>query len=607
MGNVRKTTTTQTAKRPSSVSGKKKVSNTSWLARMRMTRYGKPLVYVFVFMLIGVGTLAYTSAATTTYGMWGGDVTPKIITADDRHDLELGMKFKPTVAGYVTGVRFYKGAQNKGTHTGSLWNSNGHLLATVTFENETANGWQTAAFDHPVSVAANVTYVVSYHAPMGRYSVNFHYFSESSRQHKKLVALKASKHSANGVYKYGNGTRFPDEDGSGANYWVDVVFTNKLFNAPEAPAAPGNLTANVQSDKSVVLRWQASSSASPIAAYQVYRDSQQLATTADTSYQDTTAEAGKTYTYDVRAVDSTGAKSAASIGVVVGIPSNPSSGGSSSGNGGSSGGSGSNSGSGSSGSNTGGNSSGGSPSGPSTGSAADLFNASKKEIAMELVSSAENSSLNWKAQYAYIEDIGDGRGYTGGIIGFCSGTSDMLAMIQYYNQIQPGNILAKYIPALQKVNGTASHSGLGDAFVNDWKAAAKDVKFQEAQDYERDTVYFNPSVNQAIGDGLHALGQFTYYDAMVMHGPGNDPVSFGGIRATAMKKAKTPAQGGDETAYINAFLDARKAAMLTEAAHDNTDRVDTEQRVFLQQSNLNLDPPLRWTVYGDAYAITTNP
>jgi chitosanase len=238
---------------------------------------------------------------------------------------------------------------------------------------------------------------------------------------------------------------------------------------------------------------------------------------------------------------------------------------------------------------------------------AGLADPHKKEIAMELVSSAENSSLDWKAQYAYIEDIGDGRGYTAGIIGFCSGTGDMLEMVQHYKALKPGNILAKYIPALQKVNGTASHSGLGSAFVSDWKTAAKDTVFQQAQNDERDTVYFDPAVGQAKADGLGTLGQFIYYDAMVMHGPGSDPVSFGGIRATAMKKAKTPAQGGNETTYLNAYLDARKAAMLTEAAHDDTSRVDTEQRVFLKAGNLNLDPPLKWKTYGDPYQILTLP
>lgn len=227
----------------------------------------------------------------------------------------------------------------------------------------------------------------------------------------------------------------------------------------------------------------------------------------------------------------------------------------------------------------------------------------KKEIAMKLVSSAENSSLDWKAQYKYIQDIGDGRGYTAGIVGFCSGTGDMLELVQAYTAAKPGNVLARYLPALKKVNGTSSHTGLGDAFVSAWKTAAQDPAFQAAQNGERDRVYFNPAVKQAMADGLRALGQFVYYDAIVMHGPGSDPVSFGGIRKTAMRKAKTPAQGGDETTYLNAFLDARKAAMRTEAAHHDTSRVDTGQRVFLKAGNLDLNPPLFWKVYGDSYSI----
>ncbi|MEV4325817.1 chitosanase [Microbispora rosea] len=234
---------------------------------------------------------------------------------------------------------------------------------------------------------------------------------------------------------------------------------------------------------------------------------------------------------------------------------------------------------------------------------ADLTDPEKKEIAMELVSSAENSSLDWKAQYKYIEDIDDGRGYTAGIIGFCSGTGDMLDLVELYTARRPGNVLAKYLPALRKVNGTDSHRGLDPNFPKDWRTAAADPVFRQTQNDERDRVYFDPAVAQAKADGLRALGQFVYYDAMVMHGPGSDPVSFGGIRKTAMKKARTPAQGGDEVAYLNAFLDVRKAAMKTEEAHSDTSRVDTAQRVFLKNGDLDLDPPLRWKVYGDSYQI----
>ncbi|WP_204017806.1 chitosanase, partial [Sphaerimonospora thailandensis] len=114
---------------------------------------------------------------------------------------------------------------------------------------------------------------------------------------------------------------------------------------------------------------------------------------------------------------------------------------------------------------------------------------------------------------------------------------------------------------------------------------------------------FNPVVARAKKDGLRALGQFIYFDAIIMHGDGDDPESFGAIRKNALKKAEPPARGGDETAYLNAFLDARKKAMRAEAAHEDTSRVDTAQRVFLRNGNLDLDPPLRWKVYGDPYRI----
>ncbi|WP_053850932.1 chitosanase [Streptomyces sp. NRRL B-24085] len=227
----------------------------------------------------------------------------------------------------------------------------------------------------------------------------------------------------------------------------------------------------------------------------------------------------------------------------------------------------------------------------------------KKDLAMRLVSSAENSSLDWEAQYAYIEDIGDGRGYTAGIIGFCSGTSDMLALVELYTRRVPDNPLARYLPALRAVDGTGSHDGLDPGFPAAWREAAGSAAFRRAQRDERDRGYFDPAVARAKQDGLGTLGQFIHYDAMVMHGPGSDALSFGGIRDRARERADTPADGGDETTYLHAFLDARVWAMRQEAAHHDVSRVETAQRIFLEQGNLDLDPPLRWRVYGDGYEI----
>jgi len=229
----------------------------------------------------------------------------------------------------------------------------------------------------------------------------------------------------------------------------------------------------------------------------------------------------------------------------------------------------------------------------------NLDDPAKKEVAMEIVSAAENSSLDWRAQFAYIEDIGDGRGYTAGIIGFCSGTGDMLELVQAYTDNKPSNVLAKYLPALRDVNGTDSHAGLDPNFTKDWKTAAADPVFQAAQEAERDRVYFNPSVADGKADGVRALGQFAYYDASVMHGYDG----MRAIRSRALAKAKPPAQGGDEKAWLNAFLDERVVEMKKEEAHSDTSRVDTAQRVFLNNANFDLNTPLDFKVYGDPYHI----
>src|ERR1700754_1042803 len=86
---------------------------------------------------------------------------------------------------------------------------------------------------------------------------------------------------------------------------------------------------------------------------------------------------------------------------------------------------------------------------PAHSSPTGLDRTGRKEIAMELVSSAENSTLRWRRQYTYLETVADGRGYTGGIIGFCSGTGDMLVVVRRSTRAQPHNPLARFLPALQ--------------------------------------------------------------------------------------------------------------------------------------------------------------
>jgi chitosanase len=240
-----------------------------------------------------------------------------------------------------------------------------------------------------------------------------------------------------------------------------------------------------------------------------------------------------------------------------------------------------------------------SPSSSPTGLAAP----GEKEIAMELVSSAENSTLDWRSAYGYIEDIGDGRGYTAGLIGFCSETGDMLALVHSYVAAEPDDPLAGFLPALRRVDGSASHAGLGRPFVAAWRRAAHDPVFRRLQMRELDRVYFDPAVSRAKADGLGTLGQFIYYDAIVMHGPGASADSFGGIRRRAIATTPTPAEGGSQVGYLETFLAVRRAQMKTEAKHGDTSRIDDEQLRFLREGNLALRAPLVWHTYGDRYEI----
>jgi hypothetical protein len=169
---------------------------------------------------------SFTTADTATgpYTIWNNSTVPAIITDNDPNAVELGVKFRSDAAGYVTGIRFYKGPQNTGAHVGNLWSRTGQLLATATFTNETASGWQQASFSTPVAITANTIYIASYHTNVGYYSTDVNYFAASDFDNPPLHAIANGVDGGNGVYRYGAASAFPNQTWSSSNYWVDVVF-----------------------------------------------------------------------------------------------------------------------------------------------------------------------------------------------------------------------------------------------------------------------------------------------------------------------------------------------------------------------------------------------
>jgi hypothetical protein len=156
---------------------------------------------------------------------------PENASEKDPNPVELGVKFSSDTAGYITGIDFYKGDLNNGTHVAHLWSSTGTLLASATFTNETATGWQRVEFSSPVLIAANTTYVASYFAPNGGYADDTGYFA-SNYDNAPLHAPAESSSGGNGVYTYGSSGGFPTSAYEASNYWVTPVFVSSAAITP---------------------------------------------------------------------------------------------------------------------------------------------------------------------------------------------------------------------------------------------------------------------------------------------------------------------------------------------------------------------------------------
>lgn len=187
-----------------------------------------------------VWSVAAASAATPET-IWGSAAPAPAVVDSDTGAVELGTRFTAVGDGSATGIRFYKTAENKGTHTGSLWSSTGDLLARATFSGESSSGWQTASLSAPVKLSAGTTYVVSYYSPFGRYTAT-EWFSGASKSPSLSVP------SSNvGVYSYGSKSSFPSSTWHASQYWVDLTFSTGSSATTTATPVASTSTAKASS------------------------------------------------------------------------------------------------------------------------------------------------------------------------------------------------------------------------------------------------------------------------------------------------------------------------------------------------------------------------
>ncbi len=167
-----------------------------------------------------------TSAITTvaaTESLFAATATPTQTNLTDgtgsNGDYELGMEFQSAKSGQINAIRYYKSASETGTHIGRIWSSTGQELASVTFTNETASGWQQQTLTTPLTIAANTKYVVSVNA-------NQYYVATNNGIATTLTNgdLSAVADGSNGVYNV-TPTAFPTQSFNNSNYFRDIVFT----------------------------------------------------------------------------------------------------------------------------------------------------------------------------------------------------------------------------------------------------------------------------------------------------------------------------------------------------------------------------------------------
>lgn len=238
------------------------------------------------------------------------------------------------------------------------------------------------------------------------------------------------------------------------------------------------------------------------------------------------------------------------------------------------------------------------------------MNPAIKHRAEQIISSFENSTTD--IQYAYAEDIDDGRGITAGRAGFTSGTHDLLMVVACYDKLaeNPDSRLTRYISALSEVDGTDSTEGLS-GFIDAWQEVAEnDAALRQAQDIVYDELYFTPAMRQASDAQIStAVGQLVILDTIIQHGEGDDSDGLPAIIAETEEAMNGPVSG-NEVEWLQKFLTIRRAHL------ENADDPDTRQawresvsrvdalRSILESGNLDLKPPVSWSVYGGHFTVT---
>jgi chitosanase len=218
------------------------------------------------------------------------------------------------------------------------------------------------------------------------------------------------------------------------------------------------------------------------------------------------------------------------------------------------------------------------------------------DIILKLVSIAENSSTEWQKQINYIENINDGRGYTISIVGFCTGTGDFIQVLKEIQKIDSNHPLVKFIPSVEKVDGTSSVKGL-EGLPDTMKAIGiNDAVFNQAMWLIIKKLYWGPALEYCERHNLTSnLSKYIAYDTILNFGIWN----------YNKKYNLDSIVNSDETTFLEKFLEFKQKTIEADKSLGDSkkNRVDMQKKL-LSDKNFSLSLPMTVSCYGDTFTIT---
>ena len=201
--------------------------------------------------------------------------------------------------------------------------------------------------------------------------------------------------------------------------------------------------------------------------------------------------------------------------------------------------------------------------------------------------------------YAYVEDLKDGRGLTVTSNGFCTYVDEVSKVIKRYDSLVPETVLSGYLLFLPPAGSGVELAKL-DGFAEAWRQE-NGVSGLLASICEKvaDQLYFDPSVKFAHNAGITShSGQAIIYDTLLQHGDDDwDADSLNAIYRQTVTLTGWPDKG-QELDVLRAFLETRRQ-VLTKPTNRATARdwAESLPRVdallALLDENPKLNAPIR--------------